>query len=272
MNLRLPFLILACLAGTSGLATAQQQTSDREAENLKPKSQTRSDGKDANKRADANDTWGEWFADLVDMRDDAPSDNSQVNDQKASRTQHSLNRFISRYDANKDGTVSRDELPAGMREGFHQIDRDNNGQLTTEEVRQHAHRQNLLRTPVVVTYVWLLDTNEGRARLKDLQEAYSTLKQIDQDSDGQITRAELKERRQEIASKMIDKCFENHDDNDDGQLTREEARGTVIASRFQKYDENDDGKVGKQEVKETLDQMTREARQEGDSKKESAAR
>jgi Ca2+-binding EF-hand superfamily protein len=233
--------------------------SDREAEDLLPASQTQASGKDANARADANDTWIEWFADLVD-EDDASSGNQAGSSkegqksfkggaqQRQSQSTRTITGFINRHDSNDDRALSEDELPQGLRQGWRQLDRNKDGKLTADELRHHSRSQRMARMPVVVTHVWLLDTHAGRIGLEDLQKAYDSLSQIDEDSDGKLTRKELEARQKEIAHKWIDQCLENHDDNDDGRLTREEARGTGVAARFGKFDADDDGQVTKKEL------------------------
>lgn len=109
-----------------------------------------------------------------------------------------------------------------------------------------------------VPCAWLVDASRNRIRQEDLQEAYSLLSEIDQNGNGKISQDELQARRQQVASRMVDKCFNNHDDNEDDRLTRQEAQGTALSGQFSELDQNGDGKVSRSEVKKSLEQQMQE--------------
>ncbi len=92
---------------------------------------------------------------------------------------------IRRLDINNDGRISRDEWK-GNPAAFDRIDKDGDGSLTREELREAARRQ------------------AGR------------LDQMDANKDGQISRDEWKGNEER---------FKRLDANGDGALTKEEIRG-----------------------------------------------
>lgn len=229
-------------------------------------------GRDANSQADSNDSWSEWISDW--WSDDSETGQSQAGDHSASggnRMKTGVQGFVRRHDNDDDGYLSRQELPSNLREGFEDLDRDSDGYLTASELRQHAQKAMSQQSPVVVTYVWVLDTNEGRVRLNDLQQAYEALQEVDQDGDGEISRQEVRQRQQKVATRFIDKCFQQHDENDDDQISREEARGSNLAGRFKRLDRNSDDRLTRSELKQSL-QTSSGASQQGSSQSESASR
>ena len=162
--------------------------------------------------------------------------------------------YIERYDENNDDQLSRNELPSNMRQTFDQLDRNSDGRVTRSELQQHAGTQQSGAQPVHITYVWVTSANQGQMSLNDLQQAYDLLQQIDDDGNGQISRRELRARRQEIVSNWVDSTFRKHDENDDGQIGRDEAEATAMAQRFDRLDRNSNDRVSREELQRSLEE------------------
>lgn len=223
---------------------------------------------DRNSTADSDDSWSEWFSDW--WSDDSSSSSENAN--RSGGVNGGVDSFVRRQDDDDDGRLSRQELPPKMRSGFDRIDRDSDGYLSRSELRQHAARAASNQSPVVVTYVWVLGANQGSVKLADLQQAYSVLQEIDQDEDGEISREELRERHQKIASRWLDKCFQQHDENDDDQITRREAEGTHLSKRFDKLDRNSDDKLTRSELRQSFQSASGRSQSQGEAREEGLGR
>lgn len=238
-------------------------------------SRQRSD-RDQNSRADSNDSWGEWFSDLVSDDEQSGQGRGQSG-QRGRNMNSSMQQFIRQHDENDDGSLSRNELPSHLRQGFDRLDRDGNDRLSQRELRQHVEKSMAQQSPVQITYVWVLDADQGRVRLNDLQQAYDVLTQIDQDGDGDITREELRQRQQQVASRWIDGLFQQNDENNDDQLSRDEVSGSRLSRRFERLDRNGDDQLTRSELRQIVRQneqgsQQRQQQEERFNRSESASR
>jgi Ca2+-binding EF-hand superfamily protein len=112
--------------------------------------------------------------------------------------------------------------------------------------------------PVEVTYIWITGANRGRLDVNELQQVYTLLRRADQNGDGRLTTAELRQQRQKVASECVECILESRDENNDGELTRSEARGTAVAFDFSRIDRNSDGSVTKDELRRATQIDTRD--------------
>lgn len=254
---------LAILLATASFSSADAQSERRSIDSEDGQSNARSE--DQNQTPDSNDSWSEWFSDWW-------AEDSSGRTGPSSDVRSGVDSFIKRQDDNEDGKLSRQELPPRMRSGLERIDRDDDGYLSKSELRQHARRAASAKSPVIVTYVWVLDANQGRVKLQDLQQAYSELQEVDQNEDGQISPEELEARHQKVASRWLDKCFQHHDENDDDQITRREAEGTHLANRFDKIDRNDDDKLTRGELRQSFNSPSESSPEQGERESSSASR
>ncbi len=188
----------------------------------------------------------------------------------------SADEFIRQHDQDEDNGLSRREMPRGMLEYFHDLDVDGDEHLSRSELQQHGQRMtqwldqqtnssaNLPDVaaetrviPVEVTYIWIMDADSGNVQLNDLQAAYELLRRLDGDSDGKITRDELQDRREQIASRWIDYGFERADSNADGVISREEANNTMLQERFDGLDRNGDEQLSRSELRRSSQNASR---------------
>ena len=174
-------------------------------------------------------------------------------DESAKSLEEAAQKFLTKNDKNKDGKVTRDELPAHLQEGFVRIDRNKDGSLSSEELQKHAQRAMRAPIPVQVTEIWILDTHRGHLKLEELQEAYTLLSQIDADKDGKLTSNEVHGFEGKVATRMCERCFTQLDMNKDGKISREEAEDSMFEEDFTEIDANKDNQLTKTEVEKAVD-------------------
>ena len=185
--------------------------------------------------------------------------------------------FIKRFDKNKDGHLSKDELPPRLAQAFDKADTNGDGKLDRKEVaemlkvlRQRAGVETKAAAPetktpatnpelerFVTAQLERLDTNkdgkiskaEARGPLAD------NFDRLDENKDGFLDRDELRK----AAARFIAQRgalggagpntpdFDALDRDADGRLTREELKGTSLADKFDQIDTNKDGKIDRKE-------------------------
>jgi Ca2+-binding EF-hand superfamily protein len=187
-------------------------------------------------------------------------------------------KFIERFDKDKDGKLTRDELPPFLAKGFEQADRNGDGKLDREEV---AAWLPILRKT--------LAAGAGAGKLgKTADEIVENLlKTMDADKDGKISRAEAKGKLAESFDKVdtnkdgyLDRQelramaqrilaagggpapgfgfgpqgpdFDALDKNADGRLTPDELKGTPWAARFAEIDTDRNGYIDRREFENFL--------------------
>jgi Ca2+-binding EF-hand superfamily protein len=186
--------------------------------------------------------------------------------------------FLERFDKNKDGVLTKDELPPGLARNFERYDRDGDGKLDKKEVRQMLEVAKRLFAdqpaekpsdkPAVdnaaverrVTDVFeRMDTNKDGKISKDEAKNFiaQAFDRIDTNKDGFIDKEEL---RRFVARNMAagggaaggsavvgGPDFDALDKDADGRLTRDELKGTPFFDKFDEIDTNKDGKIDKKE-------------------------
>ena len=196
---------------------------------------------------------------------------------RGDRSKMGARAFIRRHDDNEDGKLSRNELPSRMRSDFERLDINHDGNISQDEVEQHARQASRGRqargssSPVEVTYVLMIDADQGTSELEELQNAYQALRKVDKNNDGRISRDELRQRREQVVSEWCDTCFDRLDEDDDGELSAEEARSSTFANIFQKADRNSDGHLSKSEIHRYLDQQYQSGDQQSQSSRQQAS-
>jgi EF-hand domain pair/EF-hand domain/EF hand len=157
-------------------------------------------------------------------------------------------KFIERFDANKDGKLNKDEVPPFVAKGFEKFDLNSNGNLDRSEV---AAMLPVLRKLMAA----------GPMMGKTVDEIVeSLLKQMDTDKDGYLDRKELRA----MAERMLAQKgpfgpkgpggpdFDALDVNADGRLNRDELKGTPWAARFAEIDTDGNGYIDRREFESFL--------------------
>ncbi len=147
--------------------------------------------------------------------------------------------FLKQFDKNKDGFLTKNELPEGFAKIFARADQNGDGKLSRQEVAQLLQTLRVMLTPPpqVEKFVEKL------------------LAQFDRDKDGKVSKAEAR-------GKIADN-FAALDLNQDGFLDRGElrlvvarflaagAQGAPMTADFDALDKNADGRLSRAELKGT---------------------
>lgn len=245
------WLVVTLLAFSNGLPSSDAQ--DRQRDQQRDQQRDEQRGNAGDRLQKWSQSWSDWWSDW--------SSDDQASGSQQERLEAGARAFIRRHDSDEDGKLSRRELPLRMRSDFDQLDINHDGSVTQEEVQKHASmamrsaRGRMSSSPVEVTYVWILDADRGEVELQELQNAYDALRKIDKNNDGKVTRDELRQRREQVASQWCDKCFDRLDRNQDGELSKSETEGTSFGEEFSQADRNNDQMLTKSEIHRFLDQQ-----------------
>jgi Ca2+-binding EF-hand superfamily protein len=173
--------------------------------------------------------------------------------------QQEVQRFIQRFDENGDRRLSRQELPERLEQQFSQLDRNNDSRLSASELERHSQRMAAQPIPVEITYIWITDAHRGRMNVNDLQQAYQLLQRIDEDNNGQLTRSEIQDRREEVVAQWINSMMERTDQNGDRAISQREAQDTLLSRSFNRVDRDGDGQLSRNELRRIASQDSRES-------------
>lgn len=171
-------------------------------------------------------------------------------DQKTSAAE-SAQKFLKEHNKNNDGSLTRDELPAGMRDGFADVDGNSDGKLSAEELKQHAERMVLVPVPVPVeiTSVYLIEAATDAPSREDLNRAYDMLRKADSNNDGQLSQDEVKAAREQAIQGRVDAIFKRCDKNNDGKIGKDECPAE-LTGLFNRTDKDNNGTITKEELKQ----------------------
>ena len=124
--------------------------------------------------------------------------------------------FLKRFDANKDGVLTKDELPPGLARNFDRFDRDGDGKLDKKEIAQMLEASQRIfaggagQKPGTKP---ALDNAAVERRVADV------LERMDTNKDGKISKDEAKN--------FIAQAFDRIDTNKDGFIDKDELRRFV---------------------------------------------
>jgi Ca2+-binding EF-hand superfamily protein len=158
-----------------------------------------------------------------------------------------IDEFLKMHDKDKDGKLSRDELPERFRHNFARIDTNKDGKLSRDELLKGAAYLHSRRRPsdVVFHLVEMSDCDDCCA--EELQRIYTFLRKLDADKDGKIHADELKSAREALVQGRVDRIIKELDTDKDGKISRAEARGQ-LKKYFDDLDSNKDGFIDRDEL------------------------
>jgi Ca2+-binding EF-hand superfamily protein len=174
------------------------------------------------------------------------------------RLRPTAQQYVERFDEDGNGAIDRPEASRWLSQRFDRLDRNGDDSVTSSELERGRRRSRGMASdqrrtlPVEVVYIWVADLDRGELNLDDIQSAYETLRQVDANDDGQITRSELNEQRQEMLGRWAQSMINRADSNDDNRISRQEASGTAIGHSFARIDRNGDNQVTRQELRQSM--------------------
>jgi Ca2+-binding EF-hand superfamily protein len=183
---------------------------------------------------------GQLTADEKPDTKDAPK---EVKDHKL----FDVDRFLEKYDKNKDGFIQREELPERLRHAFDQIDTNKDGKLSREELEKGAVYLQRQRRPADFINVLVEMSEDDEASQQELQYIYDLLRKIDKNNTGKIDPEGLKAMREQIVADRVDELIADLDVDKDGKISKDEARGR-LKEDFDKIDLNKDGFIDRDEL------------------------
>ena len=146
------------------------------------------------------------------------------------------------FDKNKDGKLTKSELPEALHDSLSSVDRDRDGIITWTELRRKYPRGF---TSSREQWFEDVDANgDGKLDKKELGTQWGRLATYDTNKDDKITKAEYLNRFSRTGG-FSTRSFERYDKNNDGKLTQKEVG--FRWRTYQRYDKNNDGVVTKAE-------------------------
>lgn len=144
--------------------------------------------------------------------------------------------FLKRLDRNKDGFVSKQELPERLQRLFEQVDRNQDGKLDLNEVTE------------LLEYV---KEYSGQSKSKSTKNA----------PDNATDKAKTKDKGAKGAGNvdgLVDSIFQRLDTNKDGKISKAEAQGRPLAEAFERLDRNGDGYLDRTELRSWAEMLARD--------------
>ncbi|MBL8242398.1 MAG: EF-hand domain-containing protein [Bryobacterales bacterium] len=158
------------------------------------------------------------------------------------------------FDANKDGKLTKEEVPERMQGIFARADADKDGQLTREEIAKASAGQERRGGgeggPPMDPLTRALDANrDGALSEAEIAGAVAALKTLDKNGDGVLSGEEIRPamRGGRDPREMVNHLFEENDANKDGKLSKAEMPERM-AEMFERLDADKDGFVTKEEL------------------------
>jgi Ca2+-binding EF-hand superfamily protein len=181
-------------------------------------------------------------------------------------------RIFEQFDKNKDGFLDKDEVPERMKENFDRLDANKDGKISTDEFRRAADRPFQRRPDAAGAFPGAgdplfraLDRNgDGKLSKDELEAAVKLLSMLDRNKDGFVDRFEVggpagvpgapNPPASPDAGRRLAEMFQRLDSNNDGKISKDEAKGP-LAESFDRFDQNKDGFVDKDEARRALERL-----------------
>ena len=168
------------------------------------------------------------------------------------------------FDENKDGKLSKAEVPERMQGIFLRADADHDGLLTRDELTKATVAQDRRAPggpPPDLVFRALDKDDDGVLSPSEIAGAAAALKILDKNGDGVLNEQELRPMRgpggpggRGGPGEMINHMFEENDANHDGQLSKAEMPERM-REMFERADLNQDGFVTRDELTKAFESM-----------------
>jgi uncharacterized protein (TIGR03000 family) len=158
-----------------------------------------------------------------------------------------LDEFLKDYDKNKDGSLSRNELPPELRPAFDRLDVNKDGKVSRKELEAGIAHLHPASRPSDLIHVLIEMSACDDVCDAELQRSYDILRKLDKNQDGKIDPDELKAARARIIKDRVDYLFAELDKNKDGKIGRTEAKGMLLHD-FDEIDRDNDGFIDRAEL------------------------
>lgn len=165
-------------------------------------------------------------------------------------------RLIRAFDTDRDGKVTKDEFMATVRSRFAQMDLNNDGRITDEDLPPAMRGRNILagdsdgRGPGRRILRLLRDADANKDGVVTLDEALAAADQrfagLDRNKDGVIDKADGDALRAETVDYRVKRFIHYFGADADGKVTKEQFAAKA-KERFARMDLNNDGTISRDE-------------------------
>ncbi|MBM3501191.1 MAG: hypothetical protein FJX74_21280, partial [Armatimonadetes bacterium] len=163
----------------------------------------------------------------------------------------SIDQVFERFDLNRDGKLTKDELPEPVAERIMKADADGDGAVTKEELEQARRKMG---GRFIDKLFERFDANQdGKLTKEELPAQFAEkLMQADADGDGAVTKEELQAAREKLGPRPGATVLFRHFDKDgDGRLAASEVP-QVAQERLLQADADGDGGVTPEEIRDAI--------------------
>jgi Ca2+-binding EF-hand superfamily protein len=199
-------------------------------------------------------------------RDKKPEAKKQDGKEKT-RPLVDIDAFLREYHRDKDGSLSKEEMPDWLHYNFARLDGNKDGKISKDELQKGMAYLSQRRRPSDVVFVLVEMSDCDECCIEEVQRAYQFLVKLDKNKDGKIDDDELKAGRSQIIKERIGGIMKRLDANKDGKISKDEARG-LVKENFAALDVNKDGFIDSSELQAGAAAKPSDAKEKKDSTRE----